>query len=79
MNLSILPTFLTCLGKIRYRGSPHEFHENRCHDIHTLLRGVKFCTYFLHLLPYLGEKKSVWEVSKKLYQVVVKTILYLGI
>jgi len=78
MYVSILTTFLTGLAKIRYRGYPVEFHANQCHDIHTLLGGVKFCARFLRLFPCL-EKKSVWEVSTKLYQVVVKTVLYLRV
>ena len=65
MILCILSTFLTGLGKIRYRGSPHGFHENWCHDVHTLLRGVKFCAYFLHLLSYL-EKISMGGAQKTL-------------
>ena len=55
----MLSTFLTGLGEIRYRGSPHEFHENHCHEIHTLLKNMKFCPDFLHLLPYLGKNQYV--------------------
>ena len=65
MNLSILSTFLTSLGNLQYRGSPLEFHENWCHESNTWLRGVKFCAYFQHLLPYL-EKISIGGIRKTL-------------